>query len=374
MKIEILRNPDHKDAYDLWVDGVLQVKGESMQVCDNVKYSLQHGAPGHTEADDVARSILKAAGKVKIIDARGMRILDIFKIDDKYPAHLFWTTGLEHIDREYTEVEINDFVKHAQDIGAAAVLIQEYGLTAYVPRSNAAPIMPQTVKGQFYWTARDEKTGEVAEYFKPYTSAAHALGGGRAFIKRSRRDKPWIIEVWPRRDAYAKGIPSEKPVTSERVMPSTRKVVTMPAIDEIKGRPALEIERSYSLDQIRAMARAKGLSPTGTKMQVISRLRAETHGILPRTAETKGKATVIRVDGSKKVLDHRPSLEESQKIVGGWITFTSAKGADGKTVTLVVDEEGLLKNKPANHTIMSLYGRDLVGDVIVLEGWRTVGS
>ncbi len=96
------------------------------------------------------------------------------------------------------------------------------------------------------------------------------------------------------------------------------------------------------------------------------------------------KATVIKVDGSVQELDHRPTLKEAQEIVGGWIelvkaskhpSFTQSRGV----VTLVVDEEGKPKNKPVNKVITnkyggSIYGGYIVGDVIVLEGWRTVGG
>lgn len=97
------------------------------------------------------------------------------------------------------------------------------------------------------------------------------------------------------------------------------------------------------------------------------------------------KATIIKVDGTKQELDHRPSLKEAQGIVGGYIELVKAsqvKDDDpipGSLVTLVVDEEGKVKNKAINKTITERYGRYIyggyvVGDVIVLEGWRTVGD
>jgi len=87
-----------------------------------------------------------------------------------------------------------------------------------------------------------------------------------------------------------------------------------------------------------------------------------------------GKATVVRVDGIETELDHRPTLEEAQRIVGGCIEFVKVGG----NRTLVVDEEGKLKGKPVNRLITdrygsSIYGGYIVGDAIVLEGWRTVG-
>jgi len=80
-------------------------------------------------------------------------------------------------------------------------------------------------------------------------------------------------------------------------------------------------------------------------------------------------ATVFKADGASYELDHRPSLEEAQKICGGNIELVSVRGK-----TLVVDEEGLMKNKFTNPTGSQLYGGTIVGDVIVLEGWKTVGS
>ena len=97
------------------------------------------------------------------------------------------------------------------------------------------------------------------------------------------------------------------------------------------------------------------------------------------------KAVVFRTDGTKEELGHRPSLKEAQKIVGGYIELVKAsqvKDDDpipGSLVTLVVDEEGKVKNKPTNKIITERYGRYvyggyIVGDVIVLTGWRTVGN
>jgi len=91
-----------------------------------------------------------------------------------------------------------------------------------------------------------------------------------------------------------------------------------------------------------------------------------------------GKATVVKIDGSTRELNHRPSLKEAQQIVGGYIELVKAKDNWGNTVTLVVDEEGIPKNKPTNKSITmvygpSIYGGCIVGDVIILEGWRTVG-
>jgi hypothetical protein len=84
-----------------------------------------------------------------------------------------------------------------------------------------------------------------------------------------------------------------------------------------------------------------------------------------------GSAYILKSDGTKIPLDHRPTLKEAQKIVGGYIEFAHCHNK----YTLVVDEEGLLKGYPLNKEATSMYGcSPIVGDVIVLEGWKTVGG
>ena len=81
------------------------------------------------------------------------------------------------------------------------------------------------------------------------------------------------------------------------------------------------------------------------------------------------KATVIKVDGTEITLPTRPSLTEAQRIVGGYIALLHLP----RRLTIVVDEDGLLKPKPRNTRASDYYQLgDLVGDVIVLEGWRTL--
>jgi len=92
-----------------------------------------------------------------------------------------------------------------------------------------------------------------------------------------------------------------------------------------------------------------------------------------------GKATVVKVDGSTQELDHKPSLKEAQNIVGGFIELVKAKDNWGNVVTLVVDDKGKLKHKATNKSITMTYGQSIyngyiVGNVIILEGWRTVGG
>lgn len=89
-------------------------------------------------------------------------------------------------------------------------------------------------------------------------------------------------------------------------------------------------------------------------------------------------ARVIKVDGSNQDLDHQPTLKEAQEIVGGYVEFLKAKeDKTNRAVTLVVNEEGRLINLPRNlyasigYTV-GMTHFPLVGNVIVLYGWKTV--
>ena len=81
------------------------------------------------------------------------------------------------------------------------------------------------------------------------------------------------------------------------------------------------------------------------------------------------KAYILKSDGTHIELDHKPTYDEAVEIVGGYIEFAHCP----HRVTLVVDEEGRLKGKPINKVATSLYTvSPIVGDVLVLEGWRSV--
>jgi len=92
------------------------------------------------------------------------------------------------------------------------------------------------------------------------------------------------------------------------------------------------------------------------------------------------RAYVLKVDGTTEELDHRPTLEEAQKIVGGWVEFVHGT-LDGKAVTIILDEEGKLKDRGKNSKATLMYwakypgvGDIIVGDVVVLERWKTLAS
>lgn len=58
-----------------------------------------------------------------------------------------------------------------------------------------------------------------------------------------------------------------------------------------------------------------------------------------------------------------PSLEELQRAVGGYIEFVPIPAMDD--IVLVVDEEGLFKEKPYNKIASEIAGRVIVGDVVI---------
>jgi len=61
---------------------------------------------------------------------------------------------------------------------------------------------------------------------------------------------------------------------------------------------------------------------------------------------------------------NEPTLEEAQKIVGGYVQLVDLRGEG----CLLVDEEGLLKRKYVNPVATALYNKlfkgNIVGDVI----------
>lgn len=85
-----------------------------------------------------------------------------------------------------------------------------------------------------------------------------------------------------------------------------------------------------------------------------------------------GSAYILKADGTKTPLARKPTLKEAQEIVGGYIEFAHCPYSPKHT--LVVNEEGLVIGLPFNEAATTLYkASPIVGDVIVLEGWKTVG-
>ncbi len=64
-------------------------------------------------------------------------------------------------------------------------------------------------------------------------------------------------------------------------------------------------------------------------------------------------------------LDHRPTLEEAQGAVGGYVELVELEGGGRQ---LIVNEEGLLLNLPVNPEATLLAGVLIVGPALLLEG------
>jgi hypothetical protein len=87
----------------------------------------------------------------------------------------------------------------------------------------------------------------------------------------------------------------------------------------------------------------------------------------------ENKAYLLKATGERVDLDHRPTLSEAQKLVGGYVELQRLSG----NKFMYMDEEGKMKGKPKNKeaTIMLElrvnHSALVVGDVLILEGWHT---
>ena len=90
----------------------------------------------------------------------------------------------------------------------------------------------------------------------------------------------------------------------------------------------------------------------------------------------KNKATIYRTNSTREILDHQPTLEEAQEIVGGYITLLGIRKSNH---TLILNEDGGPLNLPLNYQAASIFGPPATpytrffGNIIDLEGWKTVG-
>lgn len=87
------------------------------------------------------------------------------------------------------------------------------------------------------------------------------------------------------------------------------------------------------------------------------------------------RAYIIKTDGTIQHFDTRPTLDEAQQAVGGYIEILPIRGT---MASLVVNEDGRALGLPANVQATTIFGSSLgsvlVGNVVVLEGWKTVGA
>jgi hypothetical protein len=87
-----------------------------------------------------------------------------------------------------------------------------------------------------------------------------------------------------------------------------------------------------------------------------------------------GSAMIVKANGDKVILDHKPTYAEVKEAVGGYIEYTSGKDEAGKAVTIIVNEEGLLEGLPFNSIATQMMARKygqahLVGNAVVMHGW-----
>lgn len=84
-------------------------------------------------------------------------------------------------------------------------------------------------------------------------------------------------------------------------------------------------------------------------------------------------ATLLKADGTTMPIAGPLTLPMMQCLVGGWIEIVTIGGTHERRDILIVDEEGLLKQKPLNEPATQLYrggarirrhGGVIVGDAI----------
>ena len=89
------------------------------------------------------------------------------------------------------------------------------------------------------------------------------------------------------------------------------------------------------------------------------------------------RAYIIKVDGSVIELGHQPTLSEAQVIVGGYVEQIPRILLTNKELVVFGDEDGKIECKPVNveaSKLMQLHTQSLVGDVLVLKGWKSLRS
>lgn len=69
----------------------------------------------------------------------------------------------------------------------------------------------------------------------------------------------------------------------------------------------------------------------------------------------------LTVDGKLTEYETKATLEDMQRVVGGWI-----EPVDTKDYTIMVNENGLLDRLPLNPGASGISGRYLVGDVAIV--------
>lgn len=66
-------------------------------------------------------------------------------------------------------------------------------------------------------------------------------------------------------------------------------------------------------------------------------------------------ATLLKADGSSAAIDSPLTLKRMQQLVGGDVEIVTIGGSPARRDVLIVDESGLLKEKPINDAATALY-------------------
>lgn len=86
------------------------------------------------------------------------------------------------------------------------------------------------------------------------------------------------------------------------------------------------------------------------------------------------RGVVITANRTVSVREFEPVIDGLQEAVGGWIEVVHPRGIH-PPLCMIVDDEGLLKDKPINHIASIWYGYPIVGDVVICkEGWTPEGN
>jgi uncharacterized membrane protein (UPF0127 family) len=141
---------------------------------------------------------------IRTIDARGRPISEVYNIHRQYPPHLFRAIGSQY-SHATTERDIEEFRKRAAEAGAVVLIVQEYGLTAYVPIKRASDSLD-------VWETR----AVVLE---------DTLTGMPGFQDRLSSLEDWLVgverELFPTRDAVRRTVerfPGRFGVTKDNVV------------------------------------------------------------------------------------------------------------------------------------------------------------
>lgn len=80
---------------------------------------------------------------------------------------------------------------------------------------------------------------------------------------------------------------------------------------------------------------------------------------------------IIKANGTykKQEVVNLPTLREMQMLVGGDILAIQVK-YEGENRTMIVNEDGFLMGLPPNKKASLIVGSPIVGNVLILEGYR----